>query len=543
MMLSLIYMLALLTVSNGQTLFTKWVPYATELVIPKVIDMRNGGSLKMDMGSSEHYWGGGLQQKGLTYGYAKKGQKPTYPGPTILVKKGVPINITWHNNLKGQHILDNFVAPELLTEKVKCYPNCGVPAIVHVHGMEVPAIYDGLPQYSILYGQNKTDTFAHNQIPSTMVYHDHAMGFTRLNAWAGMVGAYIMEDEQEKELGVAPSCDIPLIIQDKLILDNGSLTYVDSPCSLQNTKWAPEGYGNVNVVNGVVMPYVKVPNTSCRLRFINAANARTYSLDIPFHQNCKLIAKDSGLVRTPIQLDDKPLVLYPFERVELLCDFSAYGTAPRKMLPSALFNIVDLSNEDVPEGLPVMQFKVVKPKYTEWEVVDNKPLATTLNKYKDLKELWKTTNGTTRDITLNEIVDAEDCPVMLTVSENNSVKSFMKGEVIQCEKGKVEKWRFHNPTADFHPFHWHVVHFQCGADDDSIETNELKDVFPIPNSEGNPNDVTQVCYVACTPSEFLIEDSTRTSTDFGFSTKDPYLVHCHILEHEENEMMTWFQIV
>lgn len=161
MFCTIICVLAFLTGSNGQSLFTKWVPYATELTVPKVIDMRKGGSLKMDMGASEHYWGGGLQQKGTIFGYAKKGQKPTYPGPTILVKKGVPINITWYNNLKGPHILDNFVAPELLTDKVKCYPNCGVPAIVHVHGMETSALYDGLPQYSTLYGQNKTDVFTH----------------------------------------------------------------------------------------------------------------------------------------------------------------------------------------------------------------------------------------------------------------------------------------------------------------------------------------------------------------------------------------------
>lgn len=543
MIFTLVYVLGFLTLSHGQSLFTKWVPYATELNIPKVIDMRNGGSLKMDMGSGEHYWGGGLQQKGLIYGYAKKGQKPTYPGPTILVKKDIPVNITWYNNLKGPHILDNYVAPELLTKKVQCYPNCGVPAIVHVHGMEAPAIYDGLPQYSILYGQNKTDVFLNRQVPSTMIYHDHAMGFTRLNAWVGMVGAFIMEDEHEKELGVSPHCDIPLILQDKLVSDNGSISYVESPCSLQNTKWAPEGYGNVNLVNGVVTPFVKVPNSNCRLRIVNAANARIYSLDIPFYQSCKIIAKDSGLVRTPIQLDGQPLDIYPFERVELLCDFSTYGSLPRKMVPSALFNVIDLNSEDPSGGAPVIQFRISKPKDTAWEIVDDKPLASTLNTYKDLKTLWISTNGTTRDITLNEIVDAEDCPVMLTVSENNTVKSFMKGDVIQCEKGKVEKWRFHNPTADVHPFHWHVVHFQCGPDEDNINTNELKDVYPIPNSEGNPDDVTQVCYVACTPSEFLVQNSKRTSTDFGFSTKDPYLVHCHILEHEENEMMTWFQIV
>lgn len=514
-------------------LFDGWNEYISELKIPKVIDMRNGGTLNMVIGEGTHSWGGGINKTTRIYGYARKGEKPTYPGPTILTSKDVPINVNWLNTISGKHILDNYVEKSLITGKASCYPNCGVPAIVHIHGLETPALYDGLPTYTFTKGATKRDYYKNSQLASTLIYHDHAMGFTRLNVWAGMVGTYLIEDEKkEKAFNMDVDCDIPMIIQDKLIDENGNISYPESPCTLQNTKWAPESYGSVNLVNGIVMPFVKLPQEQCRLRFINAANARSYQLKIPFYDKCYLVAKDSGFVKNPVKLSNNPIVLYPFERVELMCDFG-------NVMLGTKFNMTDDTAQDGSYNNNIIQFRITKPK-SKYQI--SKPIPSILNDYKDLKSLWKSTNGKTRNITLNEIVDANDCPIELTISENNKKSSFMKNDKIQCEKGKVERWNFKNPTADFHPFHWHVVHFQCGPDENSINTNELKDVFPIPNSEGNPDDITQVCFVACTPGKFLIEKSKTRADDFGFSTKDPYLVHCHILEHEENDMMTWFSI-
>jgi len=129
----------------------------------------------------------------------------------------------------------------------------------------------------------------------------------------------------------------------------------------------------------------------------------------------------------------------------------------------------------------------------------------------------------------------------LRISAGGKVKDFSKDEYIPCEVGKVEKWNFRNPTEDTHPFHWHLVHAQCGPTEDTPNTNELRDVFPIPPAQPKGSYKTsQVCYVACTPSHYLIENSTASPTNFGFRVTTPYLVHCHILEHEENMMMTWF---
>ena len=508
-------------------LFTAWKPYSSELTIPEVIDMRDGGSIDMHMGTTTHSWGSGLTKKGIVYGYGKSKKSVSYPGPTILTRKDRPISINWINDLSSPHLLKNNIEPSLLMNVSRCYPNCGVPAIVHVHGLEVPPEYDGLPIYSFGKGKSRKDIYYNTQPAATLIYHDHAMGLTRLNVWAGLVGSYVIEDSANIDKQIRVSCDIPLIIQDKLLDTTGNIVYPESPCS-KTTKWAPESYGTVNLVNGVVFPYKEVYQEQCRLRLINAANARNYDLKIPFAKSCKMIAKDSGYLNNPIQLsDNETITLYPFERVDLFCDFSSFKLG-------TFFNITN-NNTDNNGASDIIQFRVKEKRMYATKVV----LPKTLNRIKDLRTLWKQTGGTTRNITLNEITDNNDCPVALTVSENNQIKEFMKDQYIQCERGEVEKWNFKNPTEDFHPFHWHLVHFQCGTTDDTPNTNEIKDVFPIPPGSGS-DDIKQVCYVACTPGNYLIEKSIVKPTDFGFPIKNPYLVHCHILEHEENDMMTWF---
>jgi FtsP/CotA-like multicopper oxidase with cupredoxin domain len=118
---------------------------------------------------------------------------------------------------------------------------------------------------------------------------------------------------------------------------------------------------------------------------------------------------------------------------------------------------------------------------------------------------------------------------------------------ITCHEGSVERWLFHNPTADVHSFHWHVVRAQCGPDDSSINTNQLMDVVQVVNQEGDPQAVTQVCYIACFPANHAIQPPGKVpaanSTIFPFDITQPYVTHCHVLEHEENDMMSYFAIL
>ena len=516
--------------------FTEWIPFSTELVLPQVIDLRQGGGVDLVLGEHDHYWGAGLEKTVPMYGYGIEQSSVSFPGPTILTAKDVPISITWHNNISGPHILDEYIARSLMVPPASCYPKCGVPLITHVHGMEVPASSDGVPYQAIYYGQSRRDTYNNSQMSSTHVYHDHAMGLTRLNSWSGLLGTYIIEDPNSAvEQIMRTSCDLPLVITDTMVSTAPSLLYATSTCTAEHTKWAPECYGSVNAVNGIVMPFVSVPQQQCRLRLINGANSRFYTPRVPFFDLCQVIASDMGFLNEPYRMTSADeLTLFSLERVELMCDFrdTAIGTA---------FNVSDVAEASgmAQSSNNIFQLRVSSPPSDD--VDGNFEVPSELNDIKNLRDLFTSSvGGLTRNITLQEVVDEDDCPTQLLILENNVTTSYLEHQHIECVKGTVEKWNFFNPTADVHPFHWHAISVQCGPSEEEILTEQLKDTVPIPNAEDEVDTITQVCYVACTPNSFLVEGSSTPPDSFAFSTALPYVFHCHILEHEENAMMTYF---
>jgi FtsP/CotA-like multicopper oxidase with cupredoxin domain len=513
--------------------------YQQMLIIPSIINMTQGGVLDMESTSIDHNWGiAGLPSTKIL-GYGRVGEVGTYPGPTILARANVSITVNWHNNIEGLHPLNDYVDPSLLYASTECYPTCGVPGVVHLHGQEGPAIYDGLPQYSIGKGQMISDYYLNDQIASTLLYHDHAGGLTRLNIQAGLLGVYIIENpDDDATLGLDFSaCDIPLIFSDKTIdAITGSLKY-DASC-LSNSKWASESYGDTILVNGIVTPYVEIPQQQCRFRFINGANARKFLLKLPFQSQCMIIGTDSGYVKTPVAINAE-IPLSSFERLEVVCDFSgdALGT---------IFNVTTIASDSDDES---QRHEILQVRVTSPAINAHVTLPVTLHPIKNLQDLWMAqTAQVVQNISLFEIEDDKGCPTMLQIAGANTngfigVSDYMKGGLLSCKKGTVERWDFYNYSPDEHPFHWHQVKAQCGPDDLSINTNNLKDVHVIPPAPGAPMNRTQVCYVACTPGNYLLEGSTTASTGFRFSTKEPYLAHCHILEHEENSMMTGFALV
>jgi FtsP/CotA-like multicopper oxidase with cupredoxin domain len=469
------------------------------------------------------------------YGFGLLGETPTFPGPTILTTTNVPVKITWHNNISGLHVLNAYVAPSLLMPPTNCYPACGVPVVTHIHGMEVPASSDGIPNQAIYHGQSRTNTYNNSQMSSTHVYHDHSMGFTRLNHWSGLLGGYVIEDPTsplEKALASLP--DVLLMLTDTLVSTNKSLMYARSPCALEHTRWAPEAYGSVNAVNGVVAPYVNMPQQQVRLRIVNGANSRNYRLNIPFFADCQVIATDMGFVNVPYLLSSPDdLLLFPLERVEMVCDFTTSELG-------AVYNVTDVSNASGTEQFfdEVLQVRVSLPGSGAERV----EIPDRTNRIKNLQALYEESPGAVRRIGLDEEVDAEDCPTKLEILIDGKVTSFEDNGSVSCTVGHIEKWEFSNPTADVHPFHWHAISVQCGATEDTVDTNQLKDTVQIPNKEGDVDSVTQVCYVACTPNDYLLEGSSTQPTDFQFDTTEPYVVHCHMLEHEENAMMVYFYL-
>src|SRR5699024_7849646 len=173
-----------------------------------------------------------------------------------------------------------------------CANSPEVRSVVHVHGAHVAADSDGHPEawYSRGYEavgatfKQRVYTYTNHQPGATMWYHDHAIGITRLNVYAGLAGFYILRDALEKRLNL-PSGDyeIPLLVQDKTFNEDGSLHYPDNatpPVSAPVPSTPSFFFGNTIVVNGKLWPYLAVEPRKYRFRLLNGSNTRAYDFQL-----------------------------------------------------------------------------------------------------------------------------------------------------------------------------------------------------------------------------------------------------------------------
>ena len=151
-------------------------------------------------------------------------------------------------------------------------------------------------------------------------YHDHAMGTSRLNLYAGLMGVYLLRDEQEARLKLpAGRFELPLVLYDRIFDHEGQLYYPVSPDP--EHPWTDEVAGDAMVVNGRVQPFCEVEPRRYRLRVLNAANARFFRLGLSDGSQFLQIGADQGLLPGPVRLTS--LLLAPGERADLIVDFAA----------------------------------------------------------------------------------------------------------------------------------------------------------------------------------------------------------------------------
>ena len=225
-----------------------------------------------------------------------------FPGPTIKARRGRRVVIRQTNQL-----------PE------------AKPA-VHLHGGHVEARFDGYPTDVIPLGASRDYVYPNRQIAASLSYHDHEMHRTGPNVYMGLVGAYLLEDDEEAALNLpSGDYDVPLIIQDRAFGVDGSLRYSPGMDGM---------FGDVILVNGVAQPRFGVANRKYRLRIYNASNARAYELTLSSGQPFVQIATDGGLLPSPVQRTSIPL--QPFERVEVVVDFSSVEVGSPVILQNGL---------------------------------------------------------------------------------------------------------------------------------------------------------------------------------------------------------------
>ena len=500
------------------------------------------------------------------YGYGPTQETAGYPGATIEARKGVPIDIHWTNHLPHDYLLQFAMDPTL----DHAITTTGVPIVAHVHGAEVEPGSDGGPLTWFTPGFAETGSdfkhpvnhYANTQLPATIWYHDHAFGYTRLNVYAGLAGFYLIRDPASEPVGLPSGAyEIPLAIQDRMFTTDGQLWYPNVGDNPEHPVWTPEFFGNVILVNGKIWPYLNVEPRKYRFRILDGSNARFYSLALAervtsasgpaFHQ----IGSDGGYLSAPVTLNDPAdprsprLLLAPGERADVIIDFSGYAPGTELMLRNTAK--APYPTGDAPGAQTtsqIMLFRVVSSTGPDFSV-----LPTTLTPVTHLA------NPTvTRTLTLNE-VEGEEGPLGALLNGT----PFLSGVTENPTLGTTEVWEVVNMTADTHPIHLHLVQFQL-LSRQKFHVKQYEDAFyqanpEIPTSHYVPVPVDPYLFGKTTPpdpNESGWKDTFRMnpkevtriivrwapqdgSPAFAFdATAAPgYVWHCHILEHEENDMM------
>ena len=459
-----------------------------------------------------------------------------YPGPTIEASRGTPIVVKWENNLPLRHIfeVDSHIHGAMP-------PTPAVRTVPHLHGSRSTSESDGLPEKWFTPGQVATYHYPNSQQATTLWYHDHAVGITRLNVYAGLSGFFLLRDDEERAMNL-PSGDyeVPLLLQDRTLDEKGQLVYApthEDGQKLPPGVWGPELFGDLPVVNGVIYPYLEVEPRPYRLRVLNGANSRFFNIyfnlakrptDIPSLVSFNQIGTDGGFLPNPVP--SNKVLLGPAERADLIVDFrglegkavtlSNDGSAPFPGWEMMLIHHAQLYE--------LMQFRVVLPLSGKRQSISMAPASS-------FSKLDAASTVVTRDFILSEKVDAQGRS--LGVRINTKGYDDPVTEVVQL--GTTEKWRFINTTDDAHPMHLHLVQFQIlqrqGFNPAALLKGTLELIGiprpPAANEAGwkdtaivNPRDVLSII------ARFE-----------GYTGR--YVFHCHMLEHEDNDMMRPFEIV
>ena len=418
-------------------------------------------------------------------------------------RSGDGVLIEWVNELPSKH----FLPLDKPMHGMESAPE--TRTVTHLHGARVPSISDGYPEDWFGSGMNKLCFYPNQQDATALWVHDHAMGVSRLNVFAGLMGWYILRDDVEDKLGLpSGKYELPLLICDRSFDPQGQLYYPNPP---DEGAWSQEYLGDAMVINGNIQPYCEVEPRKYRLRIVNTANSRFFSLGFSTGQAFSIIGSDQGLLTVPIEVTR--LVLAPAERSDIIVDFSKYRG--QKIILCS-------------DTLQLMQFRVGTAK-----VEDN---STVPPRLRTIERISESQAIRTREMTLNEFdSDYGDAMVMLL-----NRKHWAEPVTEIAKLDTTEIWSLINLTEDTHPIHLHMVRFQILGRQNFSTYDYLSDTklrFTGPVMHPAPHEMGWKDVVQC-PAGTV----TRIIVPFnGYAGK--YLWHCHILEHEANDMMRPYLVV
>jgi len=487
------------------------------------------------------------------------GYNGQYMGPTFEVRTGSPVDVQWLNELPTQHFLpiDNTLhGAEANQPQVR--------TVVHLHGAKVLGDSDGFPEAWFTNGFAQTGPsftrrvyhYPNDQAAMMLWYHDHSLGTTRLNVYAGLAGFYSIRDGADDALALPKGkYEIPLMFQDRFFNADGSLDYpVQGPVSPPIPPvWIPEFFGDTGMVNGKVLPYLNVEPRKYRFRMLDACNARFLHMTLvnsrdaseflTFHQ----IGTDQGFLPRPVELPD--LLMAPAERFDVVIDFTG-----KQGKWFTLFN-------DAPAPFPgggapgvvpfLMQFRVVLPLTQA-----DQPLPANLSEFESLEVEDDTP---VRKLMLSEVDDATTGDPIIgqlgTVVDGPLRWSSAVTETPQVDSTEV--WELYNTTTDGHPIHVHLVRFQV-INRQPFDLNLFHSTgriqftgppeAPAPNERPAWKDVVKAfpgdpANGIGRVTRIVQKFELPTGVQLRRGTFQEYIWHCHILEHEDDEMMRPFRLL
>jgi spore coat protein A, manganese oxidase len=431
---------------------------------------------------------------------------PSAVAPLIEARSNQPLHVEWINQLPTQHFLP---IDHSLHGCGRDIPD--VRAVVHLHGARVPSKDDGYPTDWFASGQSRLCTYPLQQDAAALWFHDHAMGLNRLNTYAGLFGMALVRDQLEDALNLPNGpYEVPLTIYDRNFTTDGQLFYPTS--GDPEHPWVPEFYADAILVNGKIRPYLEVEPRLYRLRILNAANSRFFNLALSNGQPLHQIGSDQGLLTTPATL--KSLLLAPAERADILIDLSQFACQKIHLLSSSL-EILELRVSGTAKASSSSSIPTIL-----------RPIIPTAESSAIL----------TRTITLGERDDQVGNPMVMLLNRHHWHEPVTERPRLNT----TEIWEFVNLTEDTHPMHLHLVRFQV-LDRRVFEPfsyNTYKRLkYLSPTMPPEPGERGWKDVVQCPPATV-----TRIIIHFdGYPGN--YLYHCHVLEHEANDMMRPFEVI
>jgi spore coat protein A len=432
---------------------------------------------------------------------------PDALAPLVEARAGTPLQIHWVNSLPTKHFLP-------IDHSLH---GCGldVPEVrttAHLHGAKVPSKDDGYPEDWFVPGKSRTCTYPLKQDATALWFHDHAMGLNRLNTYAGLFGMLLLRDKVEDALHLpSGKYEIPLILYDRDFTATGQLFYDFS--GDPEHPWIPEFSAAGILVNGKIRPYLEVEPRLYRFRMLNSANSRFFNLSLSNGQPLIQIGCDQGLLASPVEM--KRLVLGCAERADILIDFSQSAGQTLHLRTSA-YDILELR---VGRQATATASSPAIPK-----------------KLRTVERIPESAATTTRTLTLHEYQDEAARPMVMLINR----KHWHEPTTEKPKLNSTEIWEFVNLTEDTHPMHLHLVRFQILDRRRFNPTHYLVDKelrFTGPAEPPEAHELGWKDTVQC-PSGTI----TRIIMRFeGYTGK--YLYHCHILEHEANDMMRPFEVI